>query len=75
LVYRVKGIDLRVGSCTFTGFEGLEGVYIFGVRRLIGRDTNWLGYKLTKFLSKLEISPSNIHLYTFPTPKTCLLFV
>jgi hypothetical protein len=37
LVYRVKGIDLRVGRCMFSRFEGLE--YVCGVWRLIGRDT------------------------------------
>jgi hypothetical protein len=49
LVYRVEGIDLRVGRCMFSGFEGLVGVcfrglkdwkaYVCGVWRLIGRDT------------------------------------
>jgi hypothetical protein len=35
LVYRVKGIDLRVGGCMFSGFEGLEGT------RLWGLEINW----------------------------------
>jgi hypothetical protein len=38
LVYRVKGIDLRVGRCKFSGFEGLEGIRL-RVWRLIDRDT------------------------------------
>jgi hypothetical protein len=33
LVYRVKGIDLRVGRCMFSGFEGLEGLW--------GLEINW----------------------------------
>jgi hypothetical protein len=41
LVYRVKalkGIDLRVVRCKFSGFEGLEGIRL-SVWRLIDRDT------------------------------------
>ncbi len=37
LVYRVKGIDLRVGRC-FRGYKDWK-VYVYGVWRLIGKDT------------------------------------
>ncbi len=49
MVYRVKGINLRVDRWMFSGFEGLVGgcfrglkdwkVYVFGVLRLIGKAT------------------------------------
>ncbi len=39
MVYRVKGIDLRVGRCKFSGFRfRLEGIRL-RVWRLIDRDT------------------------------------